>query len=120
MEDNAVRLTPGAIEAVRVLLYTTAWTEFFVPALTSMKENWALLLMDPSDRRKSEYPDDYIRGCFATIDAFLKLPEQLVAEHDQQKEQLEREQAAMEEYRVRARLGSVGPLVPLPEADDRL
>jgi len=108
-EDRGVQLYPEVIEAIRQLLQSDAWTAFFLPSLQNMKEEWQKRLMDPSAERKNQYPDDYIRGCFQTIDVFLRLPEALIAEHDAAIERAEQERHEARGYENRVATGRVGP-----------
>lgn len=107
--DPGVQLYPEVIEAIRQFVYSDAWERFYKPALQNMREEWMNRLMDPSTERKSKYPDDYIRGCFETIDVFLRLPESLITEHDAELERVEREKAEAGDYRARSDSGYVGP-----------
>lgn len=110
-EDRGVQLYPEVIEAIRQLLQSEAWTAFFLPSLQNMKEEWQNRLMDPSAERKNQYPDDYIRGCFATIDVFLRLPDALIQEHDAAIERAEKERNEQRGYEARIASGRVGPYV---------
>jgi hypothetical protein len=106
---DGVQLYPEVIEAIRQFVYSDAWERFYKPALLNMKEEWANRLMDPSAERKNQYPDDYIRGCFATIDVFLNLPVALISEHDAELERQDRERVESRGYEGRAAAGQVGP-----------
>ena len=108
-EDQGVQLYPEVIEAIRQFITSDAWERFFLPSLINMKEEWATRLMDPSVERKNQYPDDYIRGCFATIDVFIRLPDALIDEHDAAIERGEREREELRGYDARAAAGNVGP-----------
>lgn len=108
-EDRGVQLYPEVIEAIRQMLQSDAWGRFFLPSLEQMKEEWQNRLMDPSTERKNQYPDDYIRGCFATIDVFLRLPDALIAEHDAAIEREEQERNESRGYEGRIASGRVGP-----------
>ena len=109
-EKGSVQIYPSTIEAIRILVTSVAWEEFFVPSLQAMKSEWTARLMDPSESRKKEYPDDYIRGCFATIDLFLNAPKVLIDEADAQKEREEAAREDVESLQRRADIGHVGPL----------
>ena len=108
-EDRGVQLYPEVIEAIRQLVTSDAWEHFFLPSLINMKEEWTVRLMDASAERKDQYPDDYIRGCFATIDVFIRLPKALIEEHDAAIERDDRERQELRGYEARAAAGQVGP-----------
>jgi len=108
-KDEGVQLYPEVIEAIRQFINSDAWARFYKPSLEHMKQEWTSRLMDPSADRKDKYPDDYIRGCFETIDVFLRLPETLIAERDADLERQDRERAETGDYRTRADSGYVGP-----------
>lgn len=106
---EGLKLYPEVVEAIRQFVYSDAWERFYKPALEHMKQEWMLKLMDPSARRKGEHPDDYIRGCFETIDVFLRLPEALIVEHDAELERQDRERAEAGERQTRTDSGYLGP-----------
>lgn len=106
--SDGVQLYPEVIEAIRQFVYSDAWEHFYKPSLVNMKEEWTRVLMTPYEMRSPKYSDDYIRGCFATIDVFLQLPETLILEHDAEIEQREREKAEAGVLRARADSGYVG------------
>jgi len=109
VEDSSFKILPSTLEAIRFVVTSDAWEQFFVPALINMKEDWARKLMDPGQARKDEHPDDYIRGCFATIDVFLGLPKALVEEYDAHNEREAQAQVEADTWERRARTGRVGP-----------
>lgn len=115
------KIHPSVIEALRVLLYTNAWSEFFVPAIETMKTEWYQRLIDPGQKRNENFPDDYIRGCIATLDVVLHLPDALIAEADRVKEGDEHERRERDAYATRAETGRIGPFYPddLPTTGNR-
>ena len=113
-EDKGVQLYPEVIEAIRQFINSDAWERFYKPALENMKSEWMKTLMDPDEDRKKKYPDDYIRGCFETIDVFLRLPEALINEQDAEIERQHREREETGDLQSRASSGYIGPL---PVAD---
>lgn len=108
-EDQGVQLYPEVIEAIRQFVTSDAWVRFFLPSLQNMKEEWTARLMDQSKERKDLFPDDYIRGCFATVDVFIRLPDALIEEHDTAIERDVQERRELHDYEERARTGKVGP-----------
>lgn len=94
------------IEAVRYIYASDAWVRYFAPSLESIKETWIQTLIDPSTKRKDEYSDEYLRGCIATVNAFLTLPQSLIDEADAQRARREAEQAQEDHFRSRADLGT--------------
>ena len=107
--SDEFKMHPGAVEAIRIFITSDAWELFFKPAMEGMKEEWSKTMMDPSKARKEKTPDDYIRGCFETLDVILRLPETLVKEEDAKAERREREQAELHAYEERVATGYVGP-----------
>lgn len=108
-QDKGVQLYPEVIEAIRQFIFSDAWERFYKPALYNMREEWTNKLMDAAASRKNEHPDDYIRGCVATIDVFLRMPESVIEDYDADLERKERERAETGEYRVRSDSGYLGP-----------
>lgn len=109
-EEKGLHFTQATAELVRQLVNHPAWTDFFVPSLESMKNEWMVRLTDPGKDRKDIYPDDYIRGCYTTINAFLGLAEDLLAAADRDRERDDQERAVQEDLTVRADSGRVGPI----------
>jgi len=72
------------VEAVRYIYASQAWVDFFEPRLRDIRQTMLELLADPSQARKDDKSDDYIRGCIATIQHFLDLPQSLVSDADAQ------------------------------------
>jgi len=107
-------LHPDAAESVRQLLNSDAWEKFLKPALELLKVDFQNELMDPSRSRKDEHPDDFIRGCMATLDVVLHMPEAALAESDAQAEGKERERRELRDWEIRAASGRIGPFTPEP------
>lgn len=82
------------VEAIRFIIYSKAWMDYFEPALKDMRESCINVLLDPGKRRVDQGNDDFLRGCVKTIDDFLSLAPGLIAEADARREQ--EEQAAKE------------------------
>lgn len=75
------------VEAIRFIINSHAWMDFFEPALKDMRESCLNVLIDPSTRRQEQGDDSYLRGCIHTIDQFLNLAPGLIAEADAAREQ---------------------------------
>lgn len=111
MDNPEVTISKDALEAVRYILYSPAWADFFHPMLTSMRDSWVRTLLDPSKGRKDATPDDYVKGCIATLDAILSLPKELVDEADDIEAREERNASVARGYDRRAVLGRIGPML---------
>lgn len=111
MQDEAAQqtATSEAVEAVRFVINSSAWRDFFVPMLEGARESAIIALMDPSVKRKDSEPDDFLRGRVNTITALLGLGPALVAETDAIKDQAEAAKAVADEYQARAESGNIGP-----------
>jgi hypothetical protein len=72
------------VESVRFIYASQAWQDFFEPRLKDIRQTMLELLADPSKTRKDGKSDDYVRGCIATIQHFLDLPQGLIADADAQ------------------------------------
>jgi hypothetical protein len=77
------------VEAIRFIVNSHAWLDFFEPALKDMREACVNVILDPSKRRQEQGNDDYLRGCAKTIDDFLNLAPGLIAEADAEREREE-------------------------------
>lgn len=103
---EGVGFSPEVVESVRYILTTDAWERFFVPSINNIKQSYLDLLIDPSQSRKDDHSDDYLRGCIATLVALLDLPEALTVAADVQAARREREQAQEDYFSHRADLGT--------------
>ncbi len=108
---GSIQIHASTIEALRILTNSEAWETFFKPSLEAMKEEWLQKLMDPSEDRKKEFPDDYVRGAWATIDVFLSAPGVLIAEADARREREEVQRQETENLDLRLNTGHVGPMI---------
>jgi hypothetical protein len=81
------------VESVRFIYASQAWQDFFEPRLKDIRLTMLELLADPSKAREEQKSDDYIRGCIATIQHFLDLPQSLIADADAQAAAREAEDA---------------------------
>lgn len=109
--DTELKLSPEAIESLRILVNFPAWSTFFLPSLKLMRENWNLRLIDRSQKRKDEWNDDYIGGCISTLDVILSMPEALLGEADEIEHRKEQERREAVAYAQRAATGRMGPYI---------
>lgn len=103
---DSIGIPSEVVEAIRFIYSSDAWDRFFVPSLESIRNTWMQTIIDPSTKRKDEYSDDYLRGCIATINAFLELPKAVIDEADTQAARRRDEEAQAEHFRTRAELGT--------------
>ena len=102
---DSIGFSSEIVESVRILLASDAWGRFFIPSLENIKQTWLDTIVDPSKERQDKYSDDYLRGCIATINALVDLPQALIAEADAQAALREANQAQDEHFSTRADLG---------------
>jgi len=103
------QVSSETVEAVRMLINSHAWRDYFEPTLLEAKEACIRTLLDPSEKRKAGEPDDYLRGRVDIINALLSLGPGLIADTDAQKDIAAEAKAVAEEYEERARSGQIGP-----------
>ena len=105
-----IKTDEDTLNAVRFLVNSTAWSDFFLPTLIRARDAATQSLVWPSWERKSALPDDFLRGRIKTLDELINLGPATLAENEAN---LRREQAVAEEseaYMTRADLGHIGPL----------
>lgn len=62
------------------VLNSPSYLDVFEPYLRNIRESLNKKLLDPSQFRKDELPDDFIRGGISTLDGLLTLFDQLIQE----------------------------------------
>ena len=102
------------VEYIRFLVWSEAWQKFFQPMLQNMERQATGMLLDPSENRKRERPDDSLRGAIITIRAILNFPHQILAEADADAEEVNRIAREREMYEERGRVGHYYPFGTTP------
>jgi len=99
---------------IRGLLFSPAWTEDFVPHFLALRNTLNAQLLDPSQARKDNAPDDYLRARIATLDELLNLGHGFLAEYDATRRQAEEIAKVAQEYQARTDLGQLAPRFVYP------
>ena len=64
-----IELNDGTAEQLRHLLSHTSWNGFYLAHLEKWRNDAITSLLDPSEARRQNYSDDYLRATVAVIDA---------------------------------------------------
>jgi hypothetical protein len=64
-------------DELKFILGSQAWRGFFIPKLQGIQDNAIALLLDPSAKRKSETPDDYLRAVVSVCESVKRLGSEL-------------------------------------------
>jgi len=104
LEDNEL----GHLEYI---INSPSYSQVFEPYLQRMRNSLNLLLLSPSQERKDQYPDDFIRGGIIIIDGLLKFCKQLVEETEI--ERIARAQQALPEEEMYQYLKQEGYMKPV-------
>jgi hypothetical protein len=93
------------------VLNSPSYTRVFEPYLIRARDSLNVLLIDPSDERKSKYPCDYLRGGICAIDGLLALFTKLIDETDIARVgELVSQQTGEDQYKQLRIENHVGPL----------
>lgn len=95
---------------IEYILLSPSYRDFFEPYLQSMRSSLVRQILDPSEIRKGEYSDDFLRGGVAMIDGLVTLFTKLV-EEAQTERMLRSQQTLSEEerYQLLREQGRVKP-----------
>jgi hypothetical protein len=108
--DLGLNFTDEQLDDVRHLIYSKAWTDFFIPYLTEQKDAAMILILNPSTDRKNSFPDDYLRGFVIALDRLMSIGHERLEEKDQLRLQQEQEAKMEQAYQDRVDTGHIGPL----------
>jgi len=73
-------LSDHEIGHIEFVLASPAYLDHFAPYLTRMRDSLNSALLDPSQARKDQLPDDFVRGGIVMIDGLLTLFRKLIDE----------------------------------------
>lgn len=118
------KLSEQDIDQIAFVLTSPAYDSAFRPYLEAVRDSMRALWLDRSQKRKDDYPDDFLAGGVCAIEGLLKFFATTVHEvnfermHDSMAEMVSEKQ-----YELRRRSGAVRPIVgvnqqALPEAYD--
>lgn len=117
---DARRLTEKELGMIEFVLTSPAYEAAFRPYLENVRDSMQSLWMDRSQRRKDEYPDDFLAGGVSTIEGLLKFFAAAVSEanfdriHDAMAEMVPERQFELrrQQGRVKAVVGVDQPALP--------
>jgi len=104
---------------LQYVLNSPSYGDVFQPYLQRVRDSLAAKILDPSDKRKSECPDDFLRGAIITIDGLLNLFSRLINETEM--ELIERTQlvSTKNQYQLLREAGLMQPITGLPNTEYR-
>lgn len=105
-----VELTHEQLGALAFLVNSQAYVEVYRPFLIGMLRGFHADLADPSQQRRWNKPDDYLRGGILVVQALLNFPEQTLDEARQAEEATNRERSVEQQYQDRVDAGHIGPM----------
>lgn len=123
---DARRLSEQELGMIEFVLTSPAYEGAFKPYLTSVRDSMHSLWLDRSQKRKDDYPDDFLAGGVCAIEGLLKFFSAAI--HEANFERIHDSMAAMvpeKQYELRRQAGRVKPVVGVdqkatPEAYDPL
>lgn len=118
------KLDDSQIGHLQFVLNSPSYIDVFHPYLIRMRDSLSSKLLDPSQDRKDNYPDDFIRGGILMIDGLLSHFDHLIYETEIERiSRITGELTPNERYEVMRQSGLVrpvsGPIIPEydPEED---
>lgn len=77
---NLQALDEHQIGCLEFLVNSPAYQDVVLPYLRAMRDSANQRLLDPSQERKAEYPDDFLRGNVVALDGLIRFFDRIVAE----------------------------------------
>jgi hypothetical protein len=93
------------------ILNSPSYADVFEPYLQKQRASYTSLLLNPSQARKDDYPDDFLRGGIIAIDGLLTLFRQLIEETEIEK--MARARVELTEAQQYERLRQEGHIKPM-------
>lgn len=109
---EARKLTEQELGMIEFVLMSPAYEVAFRPYLEAVRDNMQALWKNRSQKRKDEYPDDFLAGAACAIDDLLKFFAATLSEasfervHDSMSEMTSERQ-----YELRRQQGRIAPVV---------
>jgi hypothetical protein len=79
------RLSEQELGCVEFVLNSPAYIDVFKPYLEKMRDDLTLRLLDRTEARRTEYPDDFLAGSIVTIKGLLEFFEHIIRETKMQR-----------------------------------
>lgn len=74
------KLSDQELGCVEFVLNSPAYMDVFKPYLTGIRDSMNHLWLDRTQKRKDEYPDDFLAGGIASIDGLLNFFDHIIKE----------------------------------------
>jgi len=74
------KLTDHELGCVEYVLNSPAYQDVFKPYLEAMRDSTSLAMLDRSEARRKEYPDDFLAGNIVALKGLLELFEHILRE----------------------------------------
>lgn len=110
---NVSKLSDHELGHLEFILNSPSYTDIFAPYLRSMRNSLNTKLLDPSEKRKQEYNDDFLRGGILMVDGLLQFFTRLIQETEIERvHRSQTEQTGEEQYQSLREHNSIGPFSP--------
>lgn len=109
---DARRLSEQELGMIEFVLMSPAYEGAFKPYLESVRDSMHSLWLDRSQKRKDEYPDDFLAGGVCAIEGLLKFF--IAAIHEANFDRIHESMAEMvpeKQYELRRQQGRIQPVV---------
>jgi hypothetical protein len=108
--DERIRfdMDPDQVHALAYIVASDAWTQSFEPFLRGMERGAINDWLDPSNERRVEKPDEYLRTLVVLIRAFLAFPEHILEQYEREQQAAQDAQRVEEHYEERVSSGRYG------------
>lgn len=109
---EARALTPHELGLIEYVVMSPAFDVAFRPYLEGVRDNMLTLWKDRSQRRKDEFPDDFLAGATCVIDDMFKFFNAVVADADFDRIHESMSHMTSErQYELKRQQGQIAPVV---------
>lgn len=77
---DITKLTEQELGCLEYVLNSPAYSSVFEPYLLGIKNSLTMKMLDRSEERKREYPDDFLAGGVVAIEGFLRMFKHVISE----------------------------------------
>lgn len=100
----------GQAESIRSLISHPAWTGFVLVELARAKDLAISMLLNPSESRRSQMSDDYLRAHVLAVNTIMTMGQSEVDEFDKEQAEAQAESEYRHSLEERAEMGHPAPL----------
>lgn len=110
---NVSKLSDHELGHLEFILNSPSYVDVFAPYLKNMRNSLNTKLLDPSEDRKRDYNDDFLRGGILMIDGLLQFFTKLITETEIERvHRSQTEPTSEDQYQTLREQNNMGPFSP--------